>query len=113
MLKNKIKIQEKNIFLIVNVIVWLLISLFQILDNVFADEPAKNWLHQETLSEITNQEHSNQIAAINVGNQPKEISIFDNKIYVANYGDGTISVINGTNNTKIADIKVGKLSLLY
>jgi YVTN family beta-propeller protein len=69
-------------------------------------------LHQETLYEIANHNTpSNETSGIPVGKHPTAIGIkgFTNKIYVANYDDGTVSVINGTNNTKIGkDIPVGK-----
>jgi YVTN family beta-propeller protein len=59
---------------------------------------------------VINGTNNTKIADIKVGKSPSSIRVnhLTNTLYVANYGDGTVSVINGTNNTKIADIKVGK-----
>jgi YVTN family beta-propeller protein len=68
-------------------------------------------LHQKTLYEIAKQTHSEQNSYIRVGKDPVAIAVdaYANKIYVANMGDNTVSVIDGTTNTKIGnDIKVGK-----
>ena len=54
---------------------------------------------------------SNKKNDIPVGKNPYDIEVnpSTNKIYVANHDDGTVSVINGKNNTKIGkDIPVGK-----
>jgi len=47
---------------------------------------------------------------IKVGRSPTNLGInhHTNTIYVANFDDNNVSVINGTNNTRINDIQVGK-----
>jgi len=67
-------------------------------------------VHENTLYEITNQSSSKQIAHIPIGNAPETIGVDTdtNTMYVANYIDNTVSVIDGGNNTKIGDdIQVG------
>jgi YVTN family beta-propeller protein len=67
-------------------------------------------VHENTLYEIANQSASKQIAHIPIGNAPETVGVDrdTNTIYVANYIDNTVSVIDGRNNTKIGDdIPVG------
>src|SRR6476660_2644181 len=68
-------------------------------------------VHEKTLYEIANQSSSKQIAHIPVGNAPETIGVnsYTNTMYVANYLDNTVSVIDGENNTKIDDIPVGEV----
>ena len=49
-------------------------------------------------------------ATIKVGLYPQGIAVnpSTNRIYVANFGEGTVSVIDGASNTVLATIKVGK-----
>src|SRR6476659_10907623 len=63
-------------------------------------------VHKKTLYEIANQSSSKQIAHIPVGNAPETIGVnsYTNTMYVANYLDNTVSVIDGENNTKIGNI---------
>jgi YVTN family beta-propeller protein len=64
----------------------------------------------EVATSSTKHTPSEQNPHITVGKTPAaiDVNLFENKIYVANYGDGTVSVIDGITNTKIGDdIKVG------
>ena len=67
-------------------------------------------LHQKTLSFLyENPPNSKQVVRIPTGNAPTAIAI-DNVthiVYVANALSNTVSVINGTVNTKMFDIRVG------
>ena len=80
-------------------------------------------LHEKTIYEITKHTSSEQNPHITVGNTPLSIGVDTHEgyqgsiygaqhpstIYVANTHDGTVSVIDGRNNTKIgSDIKVGR-----
>jgi len=54
-------------------------------------------------------EENTVIATITVGDKPNDIA-FDsanNRMYVTNYNDDTVSVINTANNSVIATITVG------
>ena len=80
-------------------------------NNVYAQKE----LHQETLYEIANHNSSNEISAIPVGKNPSAIGVngHTNTIYVVNFGNNTVSVIDGKNNTKIGnDIPVGSFLML-
>jgi YVTN family beta-propeller protein len=71
-------------------------------------------LHEKNLEEIIkNSPSENQ--HINLGASPIDIGVNEdtNTIYVTNYDDDTISVINGQNDTKIGDVKVGSKSHRY
>jgi YVTN family beta-propeller protein len=104
---NDDKIRRLLFLLILNIII-VLTSLVVLLDDTYALLYPE--VHKKTLYEITNQS-SKQIAHIPVGNAPETmgINIHTNTIYVANYLDNTLSVIDGENNTKIGnDIPVGE-----
>jgi YVTN family beta-propeller protein len=107
MQKNNCKIQSILIFLIIlNVIV--LILTVALSNLTYAQENIM--LHQKTLDEITTHAPSEN-PHIAVGKSPRAIAVNEdtNTVYVANRDDGTISVIDGSNNTKVGeDIKVGK-----
>ncbi len=107
-MQNEDKFRSRLFFIIIlNIIV--LGSLVVLSNLAYAAE-----LHQKTLSEITKHTTSDQNPSITVGKAPSAIGIYSEniccyqKIFVANYGDNTVSVIDGTNNTKVEDIKVGK-----
>ena len=97
---------QKLFLLIFNIIV--LKSFVVLFSNTYAFLYPE--VHEKTLYEITNQSSSKQIAHIPVGNAPETIGVnsHTNMMYVANYLDNTVSVIDGENNTKIEDIPVGK-----
>ena len=98
---------QKLFLLIFNIIV--LTSFVVLFSNTYAFLYPE--VHEKTLYEITNQSSSKQIAHIPVGNAPETIGVnsHTNMIYVANYLDNTVSVIDGENNTKIGnDIEVGE-----
>ena len=80
--------------------------IFTLTNNTYAI-PTDN-LELETLYERANQISSNPISYIPVGSNPTAIGVNPqtNKIYVANSGDGTVSVIDGRNLTKIKDIEI-------
>ena len=65
-------------------------------------------LHEKTLEEITKHSFSEQNPSISVGDGPIAIGVNynTNTIYVANRDDDTVSVINGSTNSKIGDISV-------
>ncbi|HEX9318041.1 MAG TPA: YncE family protein [Nitrososphaeraceae archaeon] len=97
---------QKLFLLIFNIIV--LTSFVVLFSNTYAFLYPE--VHEKTLYEITNQSSSKQIAHIPVGNAPETIGVnsHTNMMYVANYLDNTVSVIDGENNTKIGnDIPVG------
>ena len=96
---------QKLFLLIFNIIV--LTSFVVLFSNTYAFLYPE--VHEKTLYEITNQSSSKQIAHIPVGNAPETIGVnpHTNMMYVANYLDNTVSVIDGENNTKIDDIPVG------
>ena len=81
-----------------------------ILSNVAYAQQDSPELHEKTLEEITKDISSQQEPHIDVGDKPTAIGVNPktNRIYVANQDDGTVSVIDGSNNTKIGnDIPVG------
>src|SRR6476661_1159837 len=97
---------QKLFLLIFNIIV--LTSFVVLFSNTYAFLYPE--VHEKTLYEITNQSSSKQIAHIPIGNAPETIGVnpHTNMMYVANYLDNTVSVIDGENNTKIGnDIPVG------
>src|SRR6476620_7076988 len=97
----------QKLFLLIFTIL-LLTSFVLIFSNTYAFLYPE--VHEKTLYEITNQSSSKQIAHIPVGNAPETIGVnpHTNMMYVANYIDNTVSVIDGENNTKIGnDIPVG------
>jgi YVTN family beta-propeller protein len=75
-------------------------------NNVFAQN-----LHKSTLEEITKQQPSelNTTVHIVVGKSPRALDIMwkDKRIYVANAGSDSISVINSTTNELIKNLEVG------
>ncbi|MGH9980320.1 MAG: YncE family protein, partial [Nitrososphaeraceae archaeon] len=86
------------------VLVLVFVTIFSS-NNVFAQT-----LHNRTLYEIVkldSQLYENP--QIEVGIEPKDIEIHErtNKVYVANRGSDSVSVISGDSNTKIKDIPVG------
>ena len=98
---------QKLFLIIFNIIV--LTSFVVLFSNTYAFLYPE--VHEKTLYEITNQSSSKQIAHIPVGNAPETIGVnpHTNMMYVANYLDNTVSVIDGENNTKIGnDIPVGE-----
>jgi YVTN family beta-propeller protein len=101
MMQSEIRLSKIMIFFIFNVIVFIFI-FFSLNNKTFAD------IHEQTLSGITNPNPQNQISDIQVGIYPKNILSADNKLFVTNFYDNTVSVINATDYTKIKDIPVGK-----
>ena len=105
-MQNDGKFRSRLFFVItLNAIV---LGLLVVLSNLtYAQEDVP--LHEKSLYEITNHT-SKQSSFITVGSEPTDIGVnsFTNTIYVANFEDNTVSVINGKNNTKIKDIEVGK-----
>jgi YVTN family beta-propeller protein len=90
--------------LIIPVFVFV-IFVTMLINNSFAET-----LHNRTLYEITKQSSElNENPQINVGIEPIAIGIHEltNKVYVANRGSDSVSVISGDSNTKINDIPVG------
>src|SRR6476620_9485731 len=97
----------QKLFLLIFTIL-LLTSFVLIFSNTYAFLYPE--VHEKTLYEIANQSSSKQIAHIPVGNAPETIGVnsYTNTMYVANYLDNTVSVIDGENHTKIGnDIPVG------
>ena len=95
------------VLIVLNIMVLLLVV--QASNFTYAQENLE--LHKKTLYEITKDIPSKQNAHITVGQTPTGIGInfLTDRIYVANSGDNTVSVIDGNNNTKIGnDIPVGK-----
>jgi DNA-binding beta-propeller fold protein YncE len=106
-MQNDGKIQRKLIFLIVlNIIV--LVSVVVLSNLTYAQGQlgphitVGKELHQKTLYEITKHTSSTQGAHITVGKEPVAIGVdyLIHRLYVANYGDGTVSVIDANNNSK-------------
>ena len=101
---DKIQLRT-SIFPTLLVILVLLFVVILIHNNAFAQT-----LHNRTLYEIVKQSSElNGKAQIDVGIEPIAIGIHEltNKVYVANRGSDSISVIAGDSNTKIKDIPVG------
>ena len=64
--------------------------------------------HDKTLYELTKQSPKIEVSHIDAGKEPFTIKYVANeKVYVANSGSNTVSVINATTNEKIKDIVVG------
>jgi YVTN family beta-propeller protein len=106
-MQNDGKIQRRLIFLIILSIIILLVVV--VLSN-FTYAQEKQDLHQKTLDEITKPLSSKEIPHITVGKGPMDmaISYFYDKAYIANFFDGTVSVIDTKTNKRIEpDIKVG------
>jgi YVTN family beta-propeller protein len=105
-MENHGKIQRLIVVITLNITGLALVV--GVLNFTYAQE-----LHQKTLYEITKYTPKEN-AYINVGRHPSAIGVNPDtdKIYVANNGDNTVSVIDGDNNTKIGkDIPVGKFPL--
>ena len=65
--------------------------------------------HDKTLYELTKQSPKIEVSHIDVGKEPFTIKYVANeKVYVANSGSNTVSVIDATTNEKTKDIVVGK-----
>jgi YVTN family beta-propeller protein len=108
MQKNCYKMRSGLILpIILNIVVLISISTFVLSNLAYAQENII--LHQKTLDEITTHTPSEN-PHIAVGKSPRAIAINEdtNTVYVASRDDGTISVIDGANNTKMGNIKVGK-----
>ena len=87
------------------------ISIITLPYDIDAQTPDAKTLDSHTLDGIVNKTNVfNGNSQINVGADPESIAISldTDKVYVANTGSGTVSVIDGTNNTKVKDIPVGK-----
>ncbi len=94
-------------------IILFVIIIISLNQPIYAQNLDDLRIHSQTLEAITNQtnplEHT---SSVNVGRTPGVIAFESNpfnpsKIYVANYGSNTISVIDGNNNTNTDTIKVG------
>src|SRR5689334_5952199 len=104
-MQNNDKIVRMIFLIILNVIVLVLVFVFS--NFVYARFGPE--LHQQTLYELKNNTLG-QYPYLNVGKAPFAIGINEhtNTVYVANSGDGTVSVIDGeTNENTGNDIKVG------
>ena len=104
---NDGKIRRELIFLVVIITIVLLLAV-ALSNFTYAQENLE--LHQRTLYGKT-KDVSKQKAHITVGARPVAMALNEltNTVYVANVVDGTVSVIDAYNNTKIGDdIKVGK-----
>jgi YVTN family beta-propeller protein len=72
---------------------------------LYAQKPKT--IHEQTIDAILNQTNSPKGSAqIDVGLAPIDIAVDSvaNRVHVANSSSDTVSVINGTTNTKIKDI---------
>ena len=98
---------QSGLAFLITLTIILLCVIISVLSNLsYAQENEK--LHGQTLDAITKHTSSKQNPYITVGRGPASIGVgLSNTIYVANFYDGTVSVIDGNNNTKIDDIKVG------
>jgi YVTN family beta-propeller protein len=109
-MQNSDKIQRLIFLVILNIFV--LVSIVVLSNLTRAQENQE--LHQKTLYEIANHTSSKQNAQITVGKGPKALAIYEinldvHNVYVTNYLDNTVSVIDVNNNTKIGDdIEVGR-----
>jgi len=92
-----------------------LLSVIIILNNINAESNMFNndtMLHAHTLDTIVHRTNITQTSAqVKVGHSPISVIVNDDKmsskIYIANSGSNSISVIDGTNNIKLKDIPVG------
>ncbi len=99
-------------FRLLTILILIVFSCIVVYSNqIDAQEVVEDsYLHEETLYEIDRLslgQHPN----IPSGDHPIGLGVYpkENTLYVANYADDTISVINGTNNTKMGeDIDVGR-----
>jgi YVTN family beta-propeller protein len=103
------KIQATLVFLMLLKIMGLAFVIILLSNNAFAQS-----LHDRTLYEMVKQTPEvEKNSQIDVGKSPKAIAVnFDidtNTVYVANENSDSVSVINGSDNTKIGeDIIVGE-----
>jgi hypothetical protein len=101
-MQNYGKIQRLIVLIILNIIVLILV----VVSSSFTCAQILQTLHQKTLYEIAKYTPT-QNAYIPVGKRAWGVGVDGNvltgtsTIYVANYGDNTVSVIDGNNNTKI------------
>ena len=107
-MQGDIKIQTLIFLFIFNSIVILLVVLS---NNINAQDEQE--LHKDTLYEISKKLSPKQNPHIAVGKSPSAITVegsgFDDKAYVVNHDDNSVSVIGINNNSKIGnDIPVGK-----
>jgi YVTN family beta-propeller protein len=108
-MQNDRKIQRRLLFLtIVNVTLLVLILGVGLSNFTYAQENLN--LHQKTLDEITKHRTSEQNPHIHVGKTPLAITVdpIRDKIYVANSGEDTVSVIDPKNDRILGNIKVGR-----
>jgi YVTN family beta-propeller protein len=98
-MQNNNEIQSIPFIIIIVTNVWII--LFSA--DVYSQEEQD--LHEKTLYEIIKHSTSNSYPHIDVGKFPIAIAINHNTntIYVANADDNTVSIINGTTNTKIGE----------
>ena len=90
------------------IVMYVLVMSLGLLFNDTEAQKIMN-LHEQTLSEIAKRAPDMQIAHIDVGDYPKSLLVYRDKIYVSNFGEGTVSVIDANNNTKLEpDIEVGQ-----
>ncbi len=105
-MQNADKIHISGI-LSISIIIPILLCIITSSSQIFAQESKS--IHEETLDKIANVS-LNQHPHITVGNDPIaiEYNSVANSICVGNTGDDTVSIIDGTNNTKIGkDLRVG------
>jgi YVTN family beta-propeller protein len=107
MQENDGKIQTELIFLVV--IITIVLALAVALSNfTYAQEIQVDKKTLYRLAKQTSTGQENITAGITVGNGPIDIGVVQDKVYVANYVDGIVSVIDIKKNAKVGDdIKVG------
>jgi YVTN family beta-propeller protein len=106
-MQNNIRIKRIWFFLC---FLFAVLKIFVVIlpsNNIYAQ--FNDDLHSKTLYEIAKNATLNKSASIAVGHSPRDIDIYGQMVYVANSDDNTVSVIDATNNTKIADINVGRM----
>jgi YVTN family beta-propeller protein len=94
------KIHPTLVFLVISAITILALAVI-LSNNSFAQT-----LHDRTLQVVNQTSRLDKNFQINVGNSPRTIDIFRDKVYVANHESNIISVISAENAIKIKDIEV-------
>jgi YVTN family beta-propeller protein len=94
--------RRMSFFIIIN---FFLLILVLLLSNESCAQLTDD-LHNKTLYEIANHTSANKISSIPVGIRPSAIGVNEltNTIYVANAGEGTVSVIDGLTNKVVTGV---------
>ena len=105
---------KSHIISVILIGIMILITVAKIPNNIDAELNRfgnDTTLDAHTLDKIVHRTNIMETSAqITVGHSPSSVIVYDrsSKVYVANSGSDTVSVIDGANNVKLKDITVGQ-----